>query len=176
MVLAPDVFWRVEPGVQLDYTPDGMQKGIQLFGKCDPNQIGSDLVAATKTLRAHEQFVGKLGTVGYCLGGTFAYILATRDAVDVAICYYGGMIEKYLDGAKNLHCPIMMHFGDKDAHIPMSTVDKIRQVLEGKRHVEIYSYPRADHGFNCDQRASYDRHSAMLAYGRSMVLLKRNLG
>lgn len=174
-VLAPDVFWRVKPGVQLGYSQDDIQKGIALIGQCNPDDMVHDLETAAKTLRGLPQFSGKLGVVGYCMGGTYAYRLATRDVVDVAVSYYGGGIEDYLDEAKNLHCPIVMHFGEKDTHIPPATVEKIRSALAGRGHVEIYVYKGADHGFNCDQRASYDRKSAMLAFGRSLVLMNKNL-
>jgi carboxymethylenebutenolidase len=175
VVLAPDVFWRVEPGVQLGYTPEDVQKGAALAGKCKPEEIVQDLHKAAETLKAQPQFGGKLGAVGYCMGGTYAYLLATGDVVDVAVGYYGGNIDKYLDAAKNLHCPIMLHFGEKDTHISQSKVDTIAAALKGKGHVEIFVYKNADHGFNCDQRKSYDRQSAMLAFGRSMVLLDRTL-
>jgi carboxymethylenebutenolidase len=174
VVLAPDVFWRVQPNVELGYSPEDMQKGMALFGKCDKDQVVSDLIDAVKVLRAQSQCAGRLGAVGYCMGGYMSYKLATRDAVDAAVCYYGGGIASDLDEAKNLHCPIMMHFGEKDTHIPLSSVDNIRQALQGKGHVEIFTY-NADHGFNCDQRGSYDRQSAMLAFGRSMLLLNKTL-
>lgn len=174
VVLAPDVFWRVEPNVELGYTPEDVQKGVGLFGKCDKEQVVADLGDAIKTLRANSQCSGRIAAAGYCLGGYLSYRLATADLVDAAICYYGGSIEKELDRASNLHCPIMMHFGAKDTHIPLSSVEKIKAALNGKGHVEIFVYD-ADHGFNCDQRASYDRQSSMLAFGRSMVMLNRTL-
>ena len=175
VVLAPDVFWRVQPGVELTYSQDDMQKGMGLIKQCDQEQILKDLGSAIEVLKAQPQCAGKVGAVGYCLGGSLAYRLATHDMVDCAVGYYGGNITQCLDEAKNLHCPIMLHFGGKDTHIPMEAVDKIRTALDGKGHVEIFVYEDADHGFNCDQRKSYDRESAMLAYGRSQVLLTKSL-
>lgn len=175
VVLAPDVFWRVQPGVELGYTPDDMQKGMSLIKQCDQEQILTDLGCAIDVLKAQPQFAGKLGAVGYCLGGSLSYRLATHDLVDCAVGYYGGNIEQCLGEANNLHCPLMLHFGAKDTHITLSSVDKIRTALDGKGHVEIYVYENADHGFNCDQRPSYERESAMLAYGRSQILLNKTL-
>jgi len=176
VVLAPDVFWRVERHVELSYTPEDIQKGLELFGKCDGEQVVTDLKDAVNHLRTIPPVVdGKVGAVGYCLGGYFSYRLATSDVVDAAVCYYGGMIAEALDLASNLHCPIVMHYGETDSHIPLSSVDKIRQALHNKGHVEIFVYKGTGHGFNCDQRASYDRYSSMLAYGRSAVLLNRSL-
>ncbi|HEY9719858.1 MAG TPA: dienelactone hydrolase family protein [Trichormus sp.] len=171
VVLAPDVFWRVQPHVELGYTHDDMQRGMELVQKSDNEQLVSDLVDAVHVLKTHPQCAGRVAAVGYCMGGYLSYRLATKDAVDAAVCYYGGRIDQALDEAKNLHCPIMMHFGEKDSHIPAESVAKIRDALKGKGHVEIYVYQGADHGFNCDQRPSYDRQSAMLAFGRSMIML-----
>jgi carboxymethylenebutenolidase len=174
VALAPDVFWRQEPHVELNYTPEAIQKGAALAHQLDTDQLMADLKSAATTLRGVPQFSKKLAVVGYCLGGLLAYEMATHDLVDVAIGYYGGTIDQKLDQAKNLHCPLMLHFGDKDTHIPMSKVEKIIEGLAGKGHVEIYVYD-ADHGFNCDQRKSYDRKSAMLAFGRTMILLNQCL-
>jgi carboxymethylenebutenolidase len=174
VALAPDVFWRVQPGVQLGYTDEDVKKGIELIGKCKPDNIVADLGSAAATLRKLPEFAGKLGVVGYCMGGTYAYMLAVRDMVDAAVGYYGGGIAQHLDEANKLHCPLMLHFGEKDTHIPLTSVKTIAAALEGKGHVEIYVYD-ADHGFNCDQRKSYNRKAAMLAFGRSMILLNKNL-
>jgi carboxymethylenebutenolidase len=168
--LAPDVFWRVKQGVQLGYTPEDIQQGIEIAGKLNQDQTLDDLKQAITKLKSLPQTTGKVASTGYCMGGTYSYLLATADAVDAAISYYGGTIVKNLDRASNLHCPIILHFGEHDAHIPMTDVEKIRAALKGKGHVELYTYD-ADHGFNCDQRSSYDRKSAMLAFARSMIVL-----
>ena len=175
VVLAPDAFWRVQPNVQLGYTPEDVQKAMGLAKQLDQAQSMIDMQDALKTLRSQPQCGGKVGVVGYCFGGTVAYKLATSDLVDAAVGYYGGGIAQALDSAKNLHCPLMLHFGEKDAHITSESVDKIKAALKDQGHVEIFVYKNADHGFNCDQRASYDRFSAMLAYGRSYCLLKNAL-
>jgi carboxymethylenebutenolidase len=175
VALAPDAFFRVEPGVELGYTPPDIQKGMGLAKQLDPAQNLADMQAALETLRHLPQCSSKVGVVGYCFGGTMAYKLATSDKVDVAVGYYGGGIAQALDSAKDLHCPLMLHFGEKDAHITMDLVDKVKAALKDVGHVEIFVYKGADHGFNCDQRASYDRASAMLAFGRSYCFLKNAL-
>jgi len=175
VALAPDAFSRVEPGVELGYTQPDLQKGMALAKQLDPAQTLADMEAAVDTLRHLPQCGSKVGVVGYCFGGTMAYKLATADKVEAAVGYYGGGIEQSLDTAKNLHCPLMLHFGEKDAHITMASVDKIKAALKDVGHVEIFVYQGADHGFNCDQRASYNRQSAMLAYGRSYNFLKNAL-
>jgi carboxymethylenebutenolidase len=175
VALAPDAFWRVEPGAELGYTPPDIQKGMALAKKLDPAQSLADMEAALVTLRHLPQCASKVGVVGYCFGGTVAYKLATSDKVDAAVGYYGGGIAQALDSAKNLHCPLMLHFGEKDGHITMDLVDKIKTALKDVGHVEVFVYKGADHGFNCDQRPSYDRASAMLAFGRSYCFLKNAL-
>ncbi len=175
VALAPDAFWRTQPHVELGYTAEDVQKGMQLVQKCDRAKIVDDMAEAAHALRALPQCAGKVGVVGYCMGGFIAYKLATRDAVDAAVGYYGGGIDQSLDDAKNLHCPIMLHFGEKDSHITMPAVEKIKEALHDKGHVEVYVYKGADHGFNCDQRASYNRQSAMLAFSRSMQLFASTL-
>ena len=174
VALAPDAFWRLEKNVELGYTPADMQKGMALAKQLDQGQAMADFQSAIETLKAVPGCGGKVGVVGYCFGGTVAYKLATSDRVEAAVGYYGGGIEAALGSAGNLHCPLMLHFGEKDAHISMASVDKIKAALKDSGHVEVYTYD-ADHGFNCDQRASYDRKSAMLAYGRSYAFLKNAL-
>jgi len=175
VVLAPDLFWRTEAGVELSYEGQDAAKGMALYGKLDVNQTISDLSDATDTLRSLSSVVGGVGAVGFCLGGHMAYRLATHSKVDAAVCYYGGGIDKALDEAKNIHCPVIMHFADNDTHIPKSVVEQIQSALANNTNVKIYTYPDVDHGFNCDQRKTYDRKAAMLAYGRSSAFLHKNL-
>ncbi len=175
VALAPDAFWRAQPRVELGYTPDDIQKGMALVQKCGREEIVEDMLEAADALKALRQCTGKIGVVGYCMGGFIAFKLASRNAVDVAVGYYGGGISQSLDEAKNVRCPIMLHFGEKDNHIPMDEVNKIKDALRGQADASVFIYAGADHGFNCDQRPSYNRQAAMLAFGRSMVLCNRVL-
>jgi carboxymethylenebutenolidase len=171
-VLAPDVFWRMEPGMQIGYSPEDMNKGIQLMTKLDHQQTLSDLQEAVGKLKEKLPAGAKVASAGYCMGGYFSYMLATESAVDAAVCYYGGGIAQHLDRVSKLSCPIIFHFGRKDAHITMDQVDAIAKAVESKKDAAVYIYD-ADHGFNCDQRGTYDRHSAMLAFGRSAAFLQK---
>lgn len=173
-VLAPDLFWRIQPKIELGYGTEDLEKAMTLAVKLDKEQALQDLEDAVNELKRLPQCASRVGAIGYCMGGSFAYRLATHDAVDAAVSYYGGQIAQSLEEATNLHCPIMMHFGDQDKHIPPTTVAKIATALKDKGHVEIFQY-HADHGFNCDQRASYNRFAAMLAYGRTAVFLNKML-
>ncbi len=114
---------------------------------------------------------GKVGVVGYCWGGTLAYLAAcSLSGVAAAVGYYGGGVGSHLDQKPKV--PTMLHFGEKDDHIPMDTVEKIRAALSG---VPVYTYP-AGHGFNCDQRGSYDKPSADLALSRTLPFFRENVG
>jgi carboxymethylenebutenolidase len=175
VVLAPDLFWRIQPDVQLGYEPQDMTKGIEFASKLDLNQTLDDFKEVAATLHNLSSVSGKTGAVGYCRGGYFAYYLACRGIVDAAVCYYGGGIENALDEAKNLKCPMLMHYAELDKHINAAAIDKVEAALANKSNVTIYTYPDVDHGFNCDQRGTYNRQAAMLAYGRSAAFLHKYL-
>jgi carboxymethylenebutenolidase len=162
--IAPALFDRVERNVDVPYTD--MAKGFGYMQQLKNEQVMLDVQAAINRLNP----AGKVGVVGYCWGGTMAYLAAARLKVAAAVAYYGGGIDKYT--AEKPRCPIMFHFGEKDAHIPLSAVEKIKaEVPEGIFHL----YP-ADHGFNCTDRASFDPASAKLALERSLEFFHRHVG
>lgn len=168
--IAPQLFDRLEPDVELGYEGADMQRGIQLaIQQLDRNLALQDL-KATVAFAAGESGKGAVGVVGYCFGGLMSWLCACElDGVSGAVCYYGGGIA----GAAELEprCPVLMHFGERDAHIPMSDVEKIRKAQPG---VSVQVYP-ADHGFNCDHRASYDKASADLALERTLDFFHKHL-
>jgi carboxymethylenebutenolidase len=176
VALAPDLFWRAEPGVQLDYTPEGMQKGRALRQKLDLDLTVKDIGAALAALRARPEYRGKAAVVGYCFGGLLAYLTATRTDVDATISYYGGGIETHLAEASAIKCPIMFHYGEKDAAIPAAARESTRQALAAHDDAEFYVYRDAQHGFNCNLRASFHPFAAQLAASRSIGLLRRTIG
>jgi carboxymethylenebutenolidase len=162
--IAPALFDRVERNVDVPYTD--MAKGYGYMQQLKNEQVMLDVQAAVNRL----SLAGKVGVVGYCWGGTMAYLAAARLKVAAAVAYYGGGIDKYT--AEKPRCPIMFHFGEKDAHIPLSAVEKIKaEVPEGIFHL----YP-ADHGFNCTDRASFEPASAKLALERSLDFFHRHVG
>jgi len=163
--VAPKLFDRVERDIELGYEGDDMQRGIDLaFNHTDRANAFLDLQAAIDHLGAG------VGVVGYCFGGLMTWLSACElKGVAAASAYYGGGIAGELEREAN--CPVMMHFGDQDAHIPLSDVDKVRQAHVA---VEIHVYG-ADHGFNCDHRASYHAESAATARKRTLDFFAKHL-
>ena len=170
-VLAPDLFWRMQPMVDLGYGEADFQKGIGYMQKLDFAAAVKDLAAAAATLRNLPQCSGKVASVGYCMGGMLSYLCAANAGVDAAVCYYGGGIHTKLDEAGKVKCPILFHFAGEDAHIPMSAVESVKRTFAGREGARIDVYPGVGHGFNCWDRPAYNQQSAALARGRSLSFL-----
>ena len=165
VAIAPCLFDRVRRGIELGYSAPEMQEGRGYAQQLKPEQVLADLAAAIAVVK-HS---GRVGVVGYCWGGKIAYLAACNLPIACAIVYYGGSITPELK--KQPKCPVMYHFGERDAHIPISDVDKIKAA---DPQGEFYLYP-ADHGFNCDQRASFDPPSSALARERSLAFFAKHV-
>jgi carboxymethylenebutenolidase len=164
LAIAPALFDRIRRNVELPYTD--VQAGIGLVTKTTNEGVLADVHAAIDAV-AH---AGRTGMVGYCWGGKVTYLSASRMNLAAAVPYYGGGIAQILD--EKPQCPIMFHFGDRDAYIPASDVEKIRTAVpKGIFHI----YP-ANHGFNCTDRAEYDVASARLAFQRSSEFFREHIG
>ncbi|MEK7435551.1 MAG: dienelactone hydrolase family protein [Pseudomonadota bacterium] len=170
-VLAPDLFWRMQPMVHLGYGPDDFQKGIGYMQKMDFAAGVKDLAATVAALRGLPECGGKVASIGYCMGGMLSYLCAANAGVDAAVCYYGGGIHTKLEEAGKIKCPVLFHFAGDDAHIPAAAVEAVKQTFAGREDVRIDVYPGANHGFNCWDRAAYNQRSAALARGRSLAFL-----
>ena len=161
LAIAPCLFDRIRRGIELGYSEADVQQGRGYRLQIPKEKTLLDLSACINVVR-HS---GRVSILGYCWGGTLAYIAACELPVFCAVSYYGGQIKDHLD--KSPKRPVMYHFGEKDPHIPMSDVDRIRAAdPNGIFHL----YP-ADHGFNCDERANYDAPSATLARQRTLQFL-----
>ena len=166
-VVAPALFDRAQKGVELGYTADDIAKGRDFRMKLSDAQVMLDVEAAAKHLAGK-----KLGIVGYCFGGTVAWWGATRSkSFAAASCWYGGGIPGTKDEKPN--CPVRMHFGEKDASIPMTDVNAVRAA---QPKVEVYVYDGAQHGFGCNERDSYNKADYDLAQQRTLELFAKNLG
>lgn len=175
VVLAPDVFWRQQPRVDLRYDEEGTQQARNFLANLDAAQAVLDLQSAAKALRGLPELDGGVGVVGYCMGGRLAYALAATGAVDTAVCYYGGRIQDNLAVAPSITVPILFHYAELDAHIPMTAVDAVKAAFHGRSNAEFNVYPGADHGFNCWERPMYHQRAAALARGRTLQWLAEKL-
>jgi len=175
VVLAPDMFWRMEPRVDLDYTEADTAKAYGFRKGIDLDRADDDIASTAAALRAMESVNGQVAAVGYCMGGMLAYRAAAKGSIDCAIAYYGGGIQQQLALASSVRVPIALHYGEKDDHIPPEAVAAVRDAFAGRDDVRIDTYPTAGHGFNCWARPSYDRGAALLAHGRTLAFLATHL-
>jgi carboxymethylenebutenolidase len=166
LAVAPALFDRIERGVELAYEGADMQKAMSFIPKLDAEKSLADVAAAAAF--AAGATGKKVGVIGYCYGGTIAWLAAARLGLP-AVGYYGGQIARF--AAEKPCVPVLLHFGRLDAHIPPEEVEKIHAA---NPEVEIHWYD-AGHGFNCDARGSYNKESAQLARERSLSFLKKQL-
>jgi carboxymethylenebutenolidase len=165
VAIAPCLFDRVRRGIELGYSDPEMQEGRGYRLQIPAEKTLRDLAASINVVR----HAGRVAVVGYCWGGTLAYLAACELPVACAVAYYGGQIKDHL--AKSPRRPVMYHFGERDPYIPAGDIEKIRAAdPTGVFH----TYP-ADHGFNCDERAAYDPASAQLARERTLEFLVTHL-
>jgi carboxymethylenebutenolidase len=165
--IAPALFDRVQPDLELGYGPEDRKRGMQVASQVGLEMALKDVQASIEYAR--HQLGKKVGVLGFCWGGTVAWLAATRLQPDAVVAYYGGQIARH--SAEKPSCPVELHFGKLDAHIPMSEIDEIRRHHPG---MPIFLYD-AGHGFNCDQRESYEPASAALARQRTLQFLLENL-
>lgn len=175
-VLAPDLFWRIQPGIELGYSEGEVQKARAFRQRFDIDRAASDIGDALHALRANPHCNGKVGVIGFCLGGKLAYLSAARQPIDAAVAYYGVGIEQNLNEAGAIRCPIALHFGSEDKAVSSDARASIRKALAHKDDAEIYVYEGAGHAFNNRRRESFHQPSASLAYSRTISLLRRVIG
>jgi carboxymethylenebutenolidase len=168
VVVAPALFDRIERGVELRGSGEDMQRAMDLLKSFDIEKGVDDVAAAVQCERCFGN-VKKIGVVGYCLGGTLAWLSAARLPIHAAVGYYGGRITQYLGERPKV--PVMLHFGEQDQHIPQSEIDAIAKAYP---EVSIYTYP-AGHGFNRDGSAGYSASCATRARARTLEFLREHL-
>jgi carboxymethylenebutenolidase len=166
LCIAPALFDRVRPGIELGYTQEDVTEGVAIRGKVPPSGTLADLEAAAAALGGR-----KIGIVGYCWGGSLAWVGATQTRLfGAASGWYGGMIAA--SRTETPHCPVQLHFGEQDHGIPLTDVEAIRATQPG---VEIHVYPGAGHGFGCDERGSFSPKDAALAQERTLAFFAKHL-
>ncbi len=167
LAVAPALFDRYEPGFEVGYDAAGREKAMAILPKLNMEWAAADTLAAVTYAR--DEYKTKVAVVGFCLGGSIAWMAAAQMPVSAAVGYYGGYIAKFKDA--ELKAPVLLHFGEQDQHIPMRDVEAIKQAHP---EVPVYTYD-ADHGFNCDERESYNAPAAKQARERTLAFLKEHL-
>ena len=167
VAVAPSIFDRITPNFQSGYAPDEVAEARKFVANPDFAAMLRDSQAAIDAVKS----AGPVGIIGFCLGGSIAYAAATKlTGLSAAIGYYGGAVIRFADDKPTV--PTQLHFGEKDAGIPLSDVETIKSK---RPEVEVFTYPGAQHGFHCDERASYDKTSADIAWPRSMEFFGKHL-
>jgi carboxymethylenebutenolidase len=176
IAIAPDLFWREQPGIQLDSTTkEGWARAMELYQGFSETKGVEDLVATLAWLRALPRVGGKVGCVGFCLGGKLAYLMATRSDIDAAVGYYGVAIEGSIGEAGAITKPLMLHAAEKDG---FSSPEALKQVVDGLAsivHATVHVYPGMDHAFARRGGEHYDAAAAELADGRTETFFSDNL-
>ena len=176
LALAPDIFWRFAPGVELDPdVPEQLQEGFGYFQQYDPNDGVNDIEAAIHHIRRSEG-VQKIGLVGYCLGGRLAYMAAARTDISASVGYYGVMIDQMLNESHAIANPLMLHIAGADHFVGPEAQKAIHDGLDGNRHVTLHDYPGLDHGFAAQMGARRNDEGARLADERTRAFFSEHLG
>ncbi|MEK9967589.1 MAG: dienelactone hydrolase family protein [Ferrovibrio sp.] len=174
VALCPDLFWRQEPGVDItDQSKAEWDKAFALFGGFNLDKGVDDLKASLAELRKLSS--GKVGTVGYCLGGRLAFLMACRSDVDAAVSYYGVMLADHLGEVGNIKKPLLMHVATEDKFVPKDAQAKVKEAVAKNPNVTLHEYQGNDHAFARVGGEHYDKSAADLANGRSADFFKKHL-
>jgi carboxymethylenebutenolidase len=174
--VAPDLFWRQEPDVDLDVRSEAdWQHGLRLYGAYDRDAGARDIAQTIRTAVRLPESTGKVALQGYCLGALMAFITAARHEVNAAVAYHGADTEKYLGEVGSLRAPLLMHLGEEDEFISKTTQAQIKAALAKKPNATVYSYPGQRHAFSRHNGLHYNAAAAMLANGRTNEFLNQQL-
>jgi carboxymethylenebutenolidase len=175
VAVVPDLFWRIQPGIELSDKGDDWKRAIELYQKIDEAKAVEDAGATLEFLRKHPACSGRAGALGFCMGGNLAYLLSVRFKPDCAVGYYGVSIEKSLDEAKNLNNPLLLHIGGLDKFCPPEAQAQIHAALDANPLVTIHDYPGMDHAFARTGGEHYDAAAAEIANLRTLEFLVSHL-
>ncbi|HEY4092045.1 MAG TPA: dienelactone hydrolase family protein [Luteibacter sp.] len=177
IAIAPDLFWRQEPGVDLSVTSEAdWKKGLALYMAYDRDAGVSDIAATVAAARELPRSTGHVAVMGYCLGGLMAFLTAARSKVDAAVAFHGGDTDKYLDEAASVSAPFLMHLAGADEFISTAAQTQIKEAFAGRPNVAIYTYAGCHHAFSRHGGAHYDAAAAKSANDRTWAFLREKLG
>lgn len=177
LAICPDLFWRIEPGVDItDKSEAEWKKAFELFNAFDADKGVEDIAATIDAIRADPGCTGKVGAVGFCLGGKMAFLTAARTDCDAAISYYGVGLEGLVGEAEKIQRPLMLHIAEEDQFVPKAAQEIIVQALKNHPQITIHTYPGRDHAFARPGGEHYDAADAQTAGERSLAFFAANLG
>jgi carboxymethylenebutenolidase len=176
LAICPDLFWRIEPDIEItDQSEAEWKRAFELFNAFNVDKGVDDIAATIDAIRPDTGCSGKVGAVGFCLGGLLAFLTATRTDADAAVAYYGVGIEGRVAEAEKLTKPLMLHIAEEDQFVPKPAQQLILAALKDHHKVEIHSYPGRDHAFAREGGEHYDAGDARLSGGRTLAFLNTNL-
>lgn len=177
LAICPDLFWRIEPGIDItDKSEAEWKKAFELFNAFDVDAGVKDIQATIRTIRTDRGCNGKVGAVGFCLGGQLAFLTATRTDVDAAVSYYGVGLENRVAEAEKLTRPLMLHIAEEDQFVPKEAQAVIIAALKDHPQIEIHTYPGRDHAFAREGGEHYHEGDAKIAGGRTLQFFQRTIG
>ncbi len=176
IAVCPDLFWRQQPGIDItDQTEAEWKRAFELFNGFNVDKGIDDLKSTLTQARTLPECSGKVGTLGYCLGGKLAYLMATRSDADCNIVYYGVGIQDLLGESGNIKKPLLMHIAEKDGFVPADAQQKIAAGLKDNKNVTMFTYAGMDHAFTRIGGKNYNKEAAAQAYVRTEDFLAKNL-
>lgn len=174
LAVAPDLFWRIEPGIDItDQTEAEWKRAMELFNAFDVDAGVRDIQAAIDWTRKQHDCTGRVGTVGYCLGGLLAFLSAARTTADASVAYYAVGLDRRLDEIANIKKPFMLHMADADSFTPPAAQMKIKPALAANPHVTLHTYPGREHAFARPGGQHFDAADAELANERTLEFLHK---
>ena len=177
LAICPDLFWRIEPGIDItDQSEAEWKRAFELYQAFDVEQGVEDIAATIAAVRADPGCNGKVGAVGFCLGGLLAFLTGARTDSDASVSYYGVGIENFVGEAKALARPLLLHIAEEDQFVPKEAQAVIIEALKDNPKVELHTYPGRDHAFARKGGAHYDAADAAKAQERTLAFFARNLG
>ena len=177
VVLAPDAFFRVQPNFSVEsFSEANMAEAMRVAGQFDPVQGLADFGSALEHLRELPEVNDGVGVLGFCFGGTVAFLMAAEYELDVAVSYYGSGVAESIDRARDIECPLLMHFGGQDPFLPMSDIDTIRSATSSQSNIEVLVQPDAGHAFDNHLSENFwDPEAAKQAWTRTAAFLAAHL-
>jgi carboxymethylenebutenolidase len=176
LAVCPDLFWRLEPGIVLSADKESdLNKALSLYTAFDIDRGVSDIAATMDAARKLPGTNGKVGVVGFCLGGLMTFLTAARKGADAAVAYYGGRTNEFIAEAKGLRAPLLMHLAEEDEYIDKAAQKTILAALKDRPNAKVYTYPGCNHAFARHNGAHFNAAAAASANARTAAFFKANL-